>query len=413
MNYPKHTLAAFAISVVILTLASPVWSSNEESTPALSDIQISFKLDPRLTRGDQMGDRWVSPKVYMGTAAQDTVEAGALGIDAKGKPVRISPEWIPSDPEMVTVSPKRGDAVNITVKHAGEASLEVVYQGYSKRLPIKALDRNNALQVEIAQLEMKAPAGAPPATAAQETPAFQSQKEKRSYALGVQMANIIRQQAIEVDSEIYSQGFKDAVSSGQMLMKEGEIRSTLSELQDEMKKKRLAVQAEQRKDIAEKNKQQGEKFLAENKTKEGIITLESGLQYKVLKAGDGKKPTVNDQVVCHYRAAFIDGKEFDSSYKRHQPAVFPVGKLMQGWTEALLLMPAGSKWQLFIPPSLAYGERGARKKVGPNQTLIFEVELISIKDAAETEAPKTAASEEPNEILDDEVAPKDSAALAR
>ena len=128
------------------------------------------------------------------------------------------------------------------------------------------------------------------------------------------------------------------------------------------------------------NKKEGEAFLAANKGKDGVVTLPSGLQYKILTAGTGPKPTASDSVVCNYRGTLINGTEFDSSYKRGQPATFPVTGVIKGWTEALQLMPVGSKWQLFIPSDLAYGERGAGADIGPNSTLIFEVELLSIED---------------------------------
>ena len=130
------------------------------------------------------------------------------------------------------------------------------------------------------------------------------------------------------------------------------------------------------------NKQAGEAFLAANKSKEGVVTLPSGLQYKILTQGSGPKPTAGDSVVCNYRGTLLDGTEFDSSYQRGQAATFPVGQVIKGWTEALQLMPVGSKWQLFIPSDLAYGSRGAGPSIGPNATLIFEVELLSIQDKA-------------------------------
>jgi FKBP-type peptidyl-prolyl cis-trans isomerase FklB len=130
---------------------------------------------------------------------------------------------------------------------------------------------------------------------------------------------------------------------------------------------------------AAKNKAEGQAFLAKNKTAPGVVTLPSGLQYKILKAGEGKKPTISDTVVCNYRGTFINGTEFDSSYKRNQPLSFPVSGVIKGWTEALQLMPVGSKWQLFIPSDLAYGERGASGAIPPNSMLIFEVELLSIQ----------------------------------
>jgi FKBP-type peptidyl-prolyl cis-trans isomerase FklB len=133
-------------------------------------------------------------------------------------------------------------------------------------------------------------------------------------------------------------------------------------------------------EVAKKNKAEGETFLAENKKKEGVKSLATGLQYKVIKAGTGKKPKSNDTVTVHYRGTLINGAEFDSSYKRGQPATFPVSKVIPGWTEALQLMEVGAKWQLFIPSNLAYGEQGAGSDIAPNATLIFEVELVSIQE---------------------------------
>jgi FKBP-type peptidyl-prolyl cis-trans isomerase len=139
------------------------------------------------------------------------------------------------------------------------------------------------------------------------------------------------------------------------------------------------------------NKKEGEAFLAANKSKPGVVTLPSGLQYKILTAGTGPKPTATDSVNCNYRGTLIDGKEFDSSYKRGKPVTFPVTGVIKGWTEALQLMPVGSKWQLFIPSDLAYGDRGAGADIGPGATLVFEVELISIEDKSKD---KTPAAEE-------------------
>src|SRR5208282_3574512 len=152
--------------------------------------------------------------------------------------------------------------------------------------------------------------------------------------------------------------------------------AVLTEVQNEVHKE----QQEKAHQAAATNKTEGEAFLAANKSKDGVVTLPSGLQYKILTAGTGPKPTASDSVVCNYRGTLINGTEFDSSYKRGQPATFGVGQVIKGWTEALQLMPVGSKWQLFIPSSLAYGERGAGADIGPNATLIFEVELVSIQD---------------------------------
>lgn len=211
---------------------------------------------------------------------------------------------------------------------------------------------------------------------AQDAPALKDQKEKLSYALGMDLGNQLRKMSIEVDPDLFGKGLKDALTGSKTLLTEAEVRAAVSEMQAALK---LRV-AQARKAEAENNKKAGDAFLAENQKKEGVVTLPSGLQYRILKAGDGKKPTIDGTVVCHYRGTLVDGTEFDSSYKRNQPATFPVKGVIKGWTEALQLMPVGSKWQLFIPPDLAYGERGAGTAIGPNATLIFEVELISIQE---------------------------------
>ena len=174
----------------------------------------------------------------------------------------------------------------------------------------------------------------------------------------------LRKQSVEVDPDILVRGLRDSLAGGKTLLTEDEERTVLTVLQNEIQKKREDANME---------------FLAANKSKEGVVTLPSGLQYKILQAGTGPKPATTDSVVCNYRGTTIDGKEFDSSYKRGQPATFPVSGVIKGWTEALQLMPVGSKWQLFIPGDLAYGARGAGPGIGPNATLIFEVELISIQ----------------------------------
>jgi FKBP-type peptidyl-prolyl cis-trans isomerase len=213
---------------------------------------------------------------------------------------------------------------------------------------------------------------------AEDAPALKTQKEKVSYGLGMDLGTNLKKQEVEVDVDLLTQGLKDALAGGKTLMTQEDVRTALTALQTELR----AKQQEAAKKLAEKNKQAGEAFLAENKAKEGVVTLPSGLQYKILKAGDGKKPTADDTVECQYRGTLLDGTEFDSSYKRNQPATFKVKGVIPGWTEALQLMPVGSKWQLFIPSNLAYGERGAGRDIGPNSTLIFEVELLSIKEPA-------------------------------
>jgi FKBP-type peptidyl-prolyl cis-trans isomerase FklB len=194
----------------------------------------------------------------------------------------------------------------------------------------------------------------------------------------------LHKQSVDVDPNIVAQGLRAALAGGKTLLTQEEAQAALMEVQNDLRKK----QQEKMQVTGEANKKEGEAFLAANKAKEGVVTLPSGLEYKILKAGTGPKPTSSDSVVCNYRGTLLNGTEFDSSYKRGQPATFPVGGVIKGWTEALQLMPVGSKWQLFIPSSLAYGERGAGGDIGPNATLIFEVELMSIQ-------PKTEATDKP------------------
>ena len=206
-------------------------------------------------------------------------------------------------------------------------------------------------------------------------------KEKASYAIGMNLGTGLHRQNVEVDSAALIQGFKDALAGGKTLLTEEEARAAIMQLQSELQAKAQAKAAQE----GEANKKEGDAFLAANKGKEGVVTLPSGLQYKILKEGTGPKPTASDSVVCNYKGTLINGTEFDSSYKRGEPATFPVTGVIKGWTEALQLMPIGSKWQLFVPSDLAYGARGTPGgPIGPNSTLVFEVELISLKDKTPT-----------------------------
>jgi FKBP-type peptidyl-prolyl cis-trans isomerase FklB len=214
---------------------------------------------------------------------------------------------------------------------------------------------------------------------AQESQTLKSQKEKISYIIGMDIGGNFKKQSVDIDPDILARGIKDALSGAKPQLSDQEARETMASFEKEMK----AKQEEIRKTVGEKNKIEGEKFLAENKSKEGIQTLPSGLQYKVTTPGKGKKPQLTDTVIAHYRGTLIDGTEFDSSYRRGQPASFPVNGVIRGWTEALQLMEEGAKWQLFIPPNLAYGDRGAGQAVGPNAVLIFDVELLSIQEKKE------------------------------
>jgi len=207
---------------------------------------------------------------------------------------------------------------------------------------------------------------------------LKTDKEKASYAIGMSIGKGLHRDAVDVDPVILERGLKDAIAGGKTLLTDQEAQEALTSLQAEIHKRQEALRAE----AAETNKKEGEAFLAANKTKEGVVALPSGLQYKILQQGTGAKPTGGDTVVCNYRGTLINGKEFDSSYKRGEPVTFPVGQVIKGWTEALQLMPVGSKWQLFIPAELAYGDRGAGPDIGPDATIIFEVELLSIKEKA-------------------------------
>jgi FKBP-type peptidyl-prolyl cis-trans isomerase len=217
-------------------------------------------------------------------------------------------------------------------------------------------------------------------------PALTTRKQKFSYALGMNIGSglgaNLKKQSVEIDPALVSQGLKDSLSGTKTRLTEEEAKTVLTEMQNEVKKE----QQEKAAQLGATNKKEGEEFLAANKGKEGVVTLPSGLQYKILTEGKGPKPAAADTVVCNYKGTLINGTEFDSSYKRGQPATFGVGQVIKGWTEALQLMPVGSKWQLVIPSNLAYGERGAGADIGPDATLIFEVELLSIQPKADDKA---------------------------
>lgn len=224
---------------------------------------------------------------------------------------------------------------------------------------------------------------ASPALAAKKVE-LKTQKDKVSYSLGYDMGNTFKQNDVDVDLDIMLRGMKDAMTGGKALLTEQEVRDTLTSLRQEL----MAKQQEKRKELTEKNKKEGEAFLAENKKKEGVKTLPSGLQYMMLEEGKGKSPKATDKVTVHYRGTLIDGTEFDSSHKRGQPATFVLNQVIRGWTEGVQLMKEGGKMQLFIPSELAYGERGAGQMIGPNAALIFEIELISVQEPEAPAAPE-------------------------
>lgn len=205
---------------------------------------------------------------------------------------------------------------------------------------------------------------------------LKTNKEKASYALGMNVGTSLHRQSVDIDPDLFAQGLKDALAGKKPLISEDEGRAALMQLQNEVR----SQQAQKAKEEGDANKKAGDDYLAANKAKPGVVTLPSGLQYKILKEGTGPKPTANDTVECNYTGTLINGTEFDSSAKHGGPAKFPVNGVIKGWTEALQLMPVGSKWQLFIPSDLAYGERGTPDgSIGPNATLVFEVELLSIE----------------------------------
>ena len=205
-------------------------------------------------------------------------------------------------------------------------------------------------------------------------PAPTSQTDKISYAIGAQVAEGIKSQGIEVNPAMVAQGVRDALAGAKLLLSDDEIAAIMTVLQQQMRDKQQQAMAA----MGATNKKAGDAFMADNAKKEGVVSLPSGLQYKIITAGTGKKPTDADTVVCHYRGTLIDGKEFDSSYGG-MPATFGVKEVIPGFREAVKLMPVGSKWQIVIPPTLAYGEGGAGM-IEPNSTLVFEIELLSIKD---------------------------------
>jgi FKBP-type peptidyl-prolyl cis-trans isomerase FklB len=232
------------------------------------------------------------------------------------------------------------------------------------------------------------PAKAPAAAPAQSTsgqssaqapslaPGFKTQKEKVSYAIGMEMGKGVKSQGLDVDPTILMQGLKDALSDAKPQMSEDEQRQVITALQQEIRQKQMQVQEA----AAAENKTKGDAFLAENAKKEGMVVLPDGLQYKILTAGQGKKPAESDTVLCNYKGTFVDGSEFDSSAKAGKPVPFEVKNVIPGFKEVLQLMPVGSKWQVFVPSNLAYGERGAGGVIGPNAALIFEIELVSIQE---------------------------------
>ncbi len=211
--------------------------------------------------------------------------------------------------------------------------------------------------------------------ATQQKTVLKTQKEKVSYSIGLDIGRNFKQQSIDINPDLLTKGIKDALSGATPALTDDEMREVMTAFQTEM----MAKMAENSKKAGEKNKKDGEAFLAENKKKQGVVTLPSGLQYKILVDGKGRKPALKDTVTAHYRGTLLDGTEFDSSYKQGEPTTFALSNMIKGWTEVLQLMRVGSKWQVYVPANLAYGDRAASQEIGPNSTLIFEIELIAVK----------------------------------
>jgi FKBP-type peptidyl-prolyl cis-trans isomerase FklB len=259
----------------------------------------------------------------------------------------------------------------------------IVLLGYAQAQGTPASGSTSSTQPATGQSTGTAPKAstakkAPVTTKSATTYTLKTQKEKASYALGMKIGGDLRRQGVNVavDPAVVGRGLRDALGGSKTLLTEDEERAALTQLQTQVRGQQEAKAHE----AGGTARKEGDAFLAVNKGKEGVTALPDGLQYKVLTLGSGPKPTANDTVTVNYRGTLLNGKEFDSSYKRGQPATFPVGGVIKGWTEALQLMPVGSKWQLFIPSDLAYGDRGAGGDIGPGETLIFEVELLSIGD---------------------------------
>jgi len=225
---------------------------------------------------------------------------------------------------------------------------------------------------------------------AEENPPPKTRKEKVSYAMGVAMAKNIQRQPVEVDVDVLARGLRDALSGGKLLMSEEDLRTAMSDASAELKQKqREAASAKT------DRKAEGEAFRAENAKKEGVVTLASGVQYKVLKTGEGKTPDQTDTVRCHYRGSSIEGRVFDSSYRRGKPVNVAIARARAAWREVLTLMPVGSKWQVVVPPEAGHGGRGRGRKtnLGRGETLVFEIELLAIEPRRAVEKTANALPE--------------------
>lgn len=214
---------------------------------------------------------------------------------------------------------------------------------------------------------------------------LQSLPQRAGYAIGFNMGTNMLQQEVDIDLEAMIRGLRDGLGDAAAALTDEQLQATMQEFQQQM----VAKQQEMQEMALSENKAAGDAFREDNAAKEGVQTTESGIQYEVLEAGEGAKPTASDQVTVHYKGTLVDGTQFDSSYERGQPATFQVGGVVKGWQEVLQMMPAGSKWRVVIPPDLAYGDRGSPPRIGPGSTLVFEIELLSIGGGDEGGEPKS------------------------
>jgi FKBP-type peptidyl-prolyl cis-trans isomerase FklB len=209
---------------------------------------------------------------------------------------------------------------------------------------------------------------------AEDAGAFKDKKQQQSYAIGAQTARTLRRDSVDVDEEMLVRGIRDGLADARLLLSDKELRAVMSHVQQDIHRNMVM----NRRAVGERNKEQGAAYLAENAKKPGVVTTASGLQYRIVKSGTGPKPALGETVLVNFRGTFLDGSEFDAS-EDGKPAQMVAAQAMTGWKEALQMMPAGSRWQLAVPSHLAYGDRGAGANIGPNQVLLFDIELVSVQ----------------------------------
>jgi FKBP-type peptidyl-prolyl cis-trans isomerase len=383
---PSRLVSVASFAMCLLATLCSLAQAQTAARPTVDRIELSFKRDARDLDSFRGVGLWSTAPTFTGAAAQDTVEIRAEGIDASGRASRISPEWVSSNPDVATVSPDKGDDVQVKVHKEGESRLKVTYQGLTKELVIVAQKSGALMMFRIAP-------PAPPVlnAAAPIDPALKGPKEQLSYAAGVRLAKTLRAQSHEVDADLVAQAIKDVQAGGRTLMNDDAVQATLTGVATELNVTEAVVE---RKKAADRNKEVAEAFLAENAKKDGVVALPSGLQYKIIREGKGRKPTGLDVAVCQYTGSLSDGTVFDDSRKKKDgaPVSFPVKAVIKGWQEALRLMPEGSEWQIFVPPDLAYGERGVPQgKIPPNAALVFDVELVAVRGPNDAPTPQEKA----------------------